>query len=157
MSDWITDEEIARVFRSHWSEIRADHWAALEDDDDTIARRVKGFARQAHPDEDWSVAITAYLDDCRLAWAAARRQPLLGPGTTAWRLAGAQFVRRMAGSYRLRDLRGACDGDWQSVQWVRLPEDIAIELQQAAVTCETTVPRLITAIVETWVREHLLD
>ena len=153
VSDWISDDDIAATFRDHWQTLRADHWAPLTDDSDTIARRVKGFARQHSPSVPWGDAIAVYLSDVRLAWAAARGLPLLGPGTTAWRLAGAQFVRRMAGSYRLRDLRGACDGDWETVQWVRLSDATAMLLQQLARDSGCTVSQLLSVIIEAWAAE----
>jgi hypothetical protein len=132
-------------FVALYQDLKADHWREPAFESRPAAlKRVLAIAREYNAGANWSDQIDNYLEAFRLALPTARLLTELNSRTTIWSVSGPAFVRRMSGNYRL-DLRGASDGDWRTVVWVRLPEPLAIDLWAAAKRRNTTVSRLLAA------------
>jgi|688.fasta_scaffold317763_2 hypothetical protein len=135
------------IFSEHYTVLKADYWRSMSVESKPKAlARVLALAREYGKGNNWSQQIEGYLEDFRLALAAARSLPALDARTTAWRVAGPSFVRRMAGSYRL-DLPRVHEGDFRSVVWFRLPDEVAadcwLEAQQRNCTTATVVAEIV--------------
>lgn len=136
------------IFSAHYADLKADHWRSLviESRPKALAR-VLAMAREHRRGTNWGQQIENYLEDFRLALAAARGLPQLDARTTAWRVAGPAFVKRMAGNYRL-DLPRTDEGDWRSVVWLRLTDETAADVWLEAKEANTTVARVLARVVE---------
>lgn len=143
-----TDYSPLDTFAAHYEALKADYWRQLVIESRPKANaRVLAMAREHRRGSNWSQQIENYLEDFRLALAAARNLPLLDARTTAWRVAGPAFVRRMAGNYRV-DLPRIHEGDWRSVVWFRLPDEVAadcwLEARQRNCTTATVVADIVS-------------
>lgn len=136
------------IFGTHYTDLKADHWRSLvvESRPKALAR-VLAMAREYRRGTNWGQQVENYLEDFRLALAAARGLPLLDARTTAWRVAGPAFVKRMAGNYRL-DLPRVHECDWTTVQWVRLTDETASDAWLEARQANTTVARVLARVIE---------
>jgi hypothetical protein len=143
------------LFVAHYEDLKLDFWRtpAIESKPKAL-KRVLAMAREYRRGSNWTEQITGYLEDFRLALAAARRLPL-DARTTIWRVSGPAFVKRMAGSYRL-DLPRIHEGDWQSVQWLRLSDQTAADVWLMAKEQNTTCSRILSRIVEEHFQAGLL-
>ena len=146
----MTDQDFGPLdrFVALYQDLKGDHWRTVEIESRPAAmKRVLAIAREYGQGKGWQQQIDNYLEAFRVALPAARLMPELNARTTLWTVSGPAFVRRMSGSYRLGDLRGASDGDWRTVTWVRLPEPLAIDLWLEAKQQSTTTGRLLAAII----------
>ncbi len=136
------------VFVAIYEDRKLDFWRSvvIESRPKALARLL-AIAREYRKGSNWSEQIEAFLEDFRLALAAARGLPLLDARTTIWRVSGPAFVRRMAGNYRL-DMPRVHDGDWRQVQWVRLSEETAADAWLEARGQGTTTARVLARIIE---------
>ena len=105
------------------------------------------IARQYGNGPNWKTQIENYLEDFRLALATARGMPIFDARTTIWRVSGPAFVKNMAGSYKVEWPR-TNEGDWQTVQWVRMTDETAADAWLQAKQEGTTVARILARIVE---------
>ena len=143
-----TDYSPLEIFSAHYQDLKADYWRSLviESRPKALAR-VLAIARQYGKGRNWTDQIVAFLEDFRLALAASRSLPMLDARTTAWRVSGPAFVKRMAGNYTL-DLPRVHEGDWASVQWIRMSDQTAADAWLEARSGNTTVSRVLAGIVE---------
>jgi hypothetical protein len=138
-------DHLAR-FVALYEDAKAAHWRdpAFESRPAAL-KRVLAIAREYNAGANWSDQIDNYLEAFRLALPTARLLTELNSRTTIWSVSGPAFVRRMSGNYRL-DLRGASDGDWRQVVWVKIEDqELAIDLWIAAKRRNTTVSRILAA------------
>lgn len=141
------------LFEQHYADLKADHWRAPAFESRPKAQaRVLAIAREYGQGKTWAEQIERYLEDFRLALAAARGLPLLDARTTCWKVSGPAFVRRMAGSYRL-DMPRTDEGDWARVQWLKLSDETAADAWLQAREEGTTVARVLARIVEAHYRD----
>lgn len=135
------------IFAEHYATLKADYWRQLVIESRPKANaRVLALAREHRRGKNWSEQIDHYLEDFRIALAAARNLPMLDARTTAWRVAGPAFVRRMAGAYRL-DLPRIYEGDWSSIVWFRLPDEVAADCWLEARQRNSTIASVVAEIV----------